>query len=132
MTEITHEHLHEILDRLTRIEGKLDSLRDQTRSSFKLEKHIMSKLTDALDFAEQTAAEDAAADNAAKGLLENLSKMIADLKEGVVDPAAIARIEALAQGVRDRAAALSAAVVANTPAAEPPVGGSTGGNTEPN
>ena len=83
----------------------------------------MSKLTDALDFAEQTAAEDTAADNAAKVLLENLSKMIAELKQGVADPAAIARIEALAQGVRDRAASLSAAVVANTPVAT----GSTGG-----
>lgn len=130
MIAVTHEHLHEIIERLVHMDRKLDFLCEQNRSSFKLEKSIMSKLTDALDFAEQTAMEDAAADNAAKELLVSLSKMIADLKEGVADPAAIARIEALAQGVRDRAASLSAAVVANTqmPQNPPPdTGGSTGG-----
>jgi hypothetical protein len=109
----------QLMEQLGRMEWKLDFLYEQNRSSIKLEKIIMSKLTDALDFAESTAAEDAAADSAAMNLLTNLSTMIAELKQGVADPAAIARIEALAQGVRDRAAALAAAVVANTPLAPP-------------
>lgn len=91
---------------------------------------VMSELSDALDFAEQTAAEDASADNSAKALLITLSDMVKALGNGVNDPALVARIKALGDGIRARAADLSAAVVANTPAATPPTGGSMGGVTE--
>lgn len=79
--------------------------------------HRMSDLTDKLDAAEAAAKADADAENAVMTLLTTLSAQIATLKNGVTDPAALARIQALADTTNQRAAALAAAVVANTPAA---------------
>ena len=83
----------------------------------RLEQHLMSKLTDALDAAEAAAKADADAQNATMNLLAALSAQIADLKVNSTDAATIARIQALADATNQRAAALAAAVVANTPAA---------------
>jgi hypothetical protein len=112
-----------LIKALSRIEGKLDSLITNSRNLFKGELIIMSQLTDALDFAEAAATEDASADESAKGLLIALSEMVAKLKDGSTDPATVARITALASGIKERAGSLAAAVVANTPAEE---GGSAG------
>lgn len=95
---------------------------------------IMTQLTDALDEIEKNAEADRNADSAAKALIVKLGKMITDGASGAPSPEAFARLKAIGQGMMDRAADLSAAVVAGTPAetlpADPPVGGqSTGGAT---
>lgn len=78
---------------------------------------IMSAITDSLDAAEAAAKANSDADDAAEALLVSISKAIADLKTNSTDPATVARITALATALHDRAAKLSAAVLANTPAA---------------
>lgn len=95
---------------------------------------IMTQLTDALDEIEKNAEADRSADSAAKALIVKLGKMITDGASGAPTPEAFLRLKAIGQGMVDRAADLSAAVVAGTPAetppADPPVGGqSTGGST---
>jgi len=76
----------------------------------------------ALDQAEAAAKANGDAADAAEALFVALAKMIEDLKvEGNIDPAVVARIEALASGLNARAAQLAAAVVAGTPAEAPPV-----------
>lgn len=84
------------------------------------EDQIMSQQSDALDQAEAAAAANAAADSSAEALLVTLSQMIGNLVSSQTDPATIARINALATALNDRAAQLSAAVVANTPVAPVP------------
>lgn len=81
---------------------------------------IMSAQSDALDQAEAAAAADQAADSSAMALLTTLSTLIAGLVDNQTDPATVTRINALAAGINERAAALSAAVIANTPASPPP------------
>lgn len=78
---------------------------------------IMSQLSDALDQAEAAAKANSDADDAAEKLLISLAQMITDLKAAGTDPATVARITALSQALTTRASALSAAVVAGTPAA---------------
>ncbi len=105
---------------LKRIERKLDlalTLLLQVRQG---EGIIMSAIDDVLAQAEAAARANSEADDAAEALLVAISKMIADLKATGTDPATIARIQALADALNARAAQLAAAVVANTPAVEPP------------
>jgi len=78
---------------------------------------IMSIESDALDKAEAAAKANSDADDAAETLLLSISAMIADLKDHQSDPATAARIAALSDAINARASKLSAAVVANTPAA---------------
>ncbi len=80
----------------------------------------MAAIDDVLAQAEAAARANSEADDAAEALLIAISKMIADLKAAGTDPATIARIQALADALNARAAQLAAAVVANTPAVEPP------------
>src|SRR5512141_2252774 len=80
------------------------------------ENNIMSALTDALDQAEAAAKANSDADDAAEALLTTIAAMVNDLKNSQTDPATVDRITALAGALNDRAARLSAAVVANTPA----------------
>lgn len=89
---------------------------------------IMTQLTDALDEIEKNAEADRDADAAAKNLIVKLGKMIVDATAGGVNSESIARLKAIGQGMVDRAADLSAAVVAGTPA---DTGASLGG-AEPN
>lgn len=81
------------------------------------EDYIMSAIDDALTQAEAAAKSNSDADDAAEALLVSISKMIADLKAAGTDPATLARITALSTALSSRAAQLSAAVVAGTPAA---------------
>lgn len=81
------------------------------------EELIMSALDDALAQAEAAAKANSDADDSAEQLLISISKMIADLKAAGTDPATLARINALSTALTTRASQLSAAVVANTPAA---------------
>jgi len=97
----------EVLDRLEAIVNKLDQL-------VQGEQAIMSDLTDALDKAEQAAADNSAADDSAEALLVTLSGLIANLKTQTTDPATVQRINDLATSLKDRAARLGTAV-ANTP-----------------
>lgn len=73
----------------------------------------MASIQQALDAAEAAAKQNTDAEDAALGLLNNLSSQIAELRAGS-DPATAARIQALADALRAKAEALSAAVVANT------------------
>lgn len=112
-----HIHLHvppdpEVLARLSVIDHKLDLISSK-------EDAIMSLETDALDQAEAAAAANSAADDAAEALLVKIAALIADLKNNQTDPATVARINALSTALNARAAQLSAAVVAGTPAAPP-------------
>lgn len=77
----------------------------------------MTAIDDVLTKAEAAAKADSDAENAAETLLTTLSAQIAALKQDGSDPATVARIQALADGLTAKAAALAAAVVANTPAA---------------
>jgi hypothetical protein len=78
---------------------------------------IMAAIDDVLAQAESAAKDNADAEDAAMSLLTALAKAIADLKAAGTDPATVARIQALSDGLKAKAAALAAAVVANTPAA---------------
>jgi hypothetical protein len=102
-----------VLSRLDDLEDKLDLILEK-------EDTIMSIVTDALDQAEAAAAANSAADDAAEALLTKIAALIADLKNNQTDPATVARITALSTALNDRAGRLSAAVVANTPAAPTP------------
>ncbi len=117
---------------------KLDALLRGQRSMMTAQEYIMeigeetmSELTDALDMIEQNAEADRSADSAAKALIIKLGKMIVDATAGGANPESIARLKAIGQGMVDRAADLSAAVVAGTPAETGGEGGgqSTGGAT---
>lgn len=81
------------------------------------ENFLMSQLDDALTAAEASAKANTDAEDAVIALLGTLSTQIADLKAGTTDAATIARITALSDGLKAKADALAAAVVANTPAA---------------
>ena len=97
--------------------SRLEALADKMDRILTKELATMSALTDALDAAEATAKANSDADDAAEKLLTTLAGLIADLKTQVTDPAQIARITALSTALSSRAAQLSAAVVAGTPAA---------------
>lgn len=101
------------------LEG-LQTLIDNQHTLYEGEEIIMSKLTDALDFAEAAAAENASAHDAAMGLFEKFGQMVIDAAAGGNDPALVARVEAIGNGMKSRAEALAAAVVAGTPVAEEP------------
>ncbi len=74
---------------------------------------IMSDLTQALDELEaQTAAIDGAEDSA-EAAFTRLADLIQSLKDSQTDPATAARIQAAADDLRARAAALSTAVAAS-------------------
>lgn len=77
----------------------------------------MSAVTDALDQAEAAAKANSEADDAAEKLLVSIAQMVKDLQAASTDPATITRIKALSDALTARAGQLSAAVVANTPAA---------------
>ena len=113
-------------ERLDRIERGVKAILNNVGSLFKGEVIIMTQLTDTLDEIEKNAEADRDADAAAKNLIVKLGKMIVDATAGGATPEAIGRLKAIGQGMVDRAADLSAAVVAGTPAEEPPTGGSTG------
>lgn len=114
-------------ERLDRIERVVREIRSNQGSLFEGELIIMTQLTDALDEMERNAEADRNADAAAKALILRLGKMITDGASGAPSPEAFARLKAIGQGMVDRAADLSAAVVAGTPAEAPTTGGSTGG-----
>lgn len=80
----------------------------------------MSAQTDALDQAEAAAAANSAADDSAEALLLKLVQLYTDAAANSSDPQVTARIAALGEAITARAGKLSAAVVANTPAAPPP------------
>lgn len=101
---------HEVLSRLDAISRKLDLILQK-------ESAIMAAIDDVLAQAEAAAKQNSDADDAAEQLLISLAKMIADLKTQGTDSATLARITALSTALTNRAAQLSAAVVANTPAA---------------
>lgn len=107
-------HLHiepspEVLAVLGELSRKLDLI-------IMKENQIMTAMDDALTQAEAAAKQNSDADDAAEQLLVSIAKMVADLKAAGTDPATLARITALSTALTDRAARLSAAVVANTPA----------------
>lgn len=92
-------------------------LRDMLGLLVRMDRFIMTQISDVLDQAETNAHANADAEDAAMALLLALSQAIADLKAAGSDPATVARIQALSDGLRAKAEALAAAVVANTPAA---------------
>lgn len=92
-------------------------LREMLSLVLRKEDMIMTIESDALDKAEAAAKANSDADDAAEKLLISISAMVADLKNHQTDPATATRIQALADALGQRSAQLSAAVVANTPAA---------------
>lgn len=104
----------DMFDRLQRIEAGIFVLMRRTK---RMEHEIMSAISDVLDQAEANAKAESDAEDAAIALLVTLSKAIADLKAAGTDPATVARIQALADGLKAKADALGAAIVANTPSA---------------
>lgn len=116
-----------MVQRLDRIEHAVMEFLDNQEVLIEGEEIIMTQLSDALDEIESNAEADRNADAAAKALILKLGKMITDGASGAPTPEAFARLKAIGQGMVDRAADLSAAVVAGTPAESPSTGGSTGG-----
>lgn len=92
-------------------------LREMLSLVLQKEDLIMTIESDALDKAEAAAKSNSDADDAAETLLLSISSMVADLKNHQTDPATATRIQALSDAINARASKLSAAVVANTPAA---------------
>lgn len=78
--------------------------------------HKMSAVTDKLDELAAKVAENTTAEQSAITLLNGLSAIIADLKNGLTDQPALDKITALEAAVDAAKADLAAAVVANTPA----------------
>ena len=79
--------------------------------------HHMSALTDKIDELADKVAQNTTAEQSAITLLNGLSAIIADLKNGLTDQAALDKIAALETAVDAAKSDLAAAVVANTPAA---------------
>jgi hypothetical protein len=100
-----------------RIERKVDRALFLLDLVLKQETKIMADIHEVLTNAEAAAKANSDAEDAAMALLTTLAKAIADLKATGTDPATVARIQALADGLNAKAAALAAAVVADTPAA---------------
>jgi|SRR5580765_511244 len=104
-------------DNLNRIEDKLDRVLNLLFKVLHKGNEIMGQLEDVLAQAETNAKANSDAEDAVEALLNTLSQQIAALKLTTTDPATITRVQALADGLKARAAQLAAAVVANTPAA---------------
>lgn len=115
-----HFHIHHHIELSPEVSARLDAFDRKLDLILQKENIIMSALEDQLAQAEAAAKANSDADDAAEALLVAISKMIADLKAAGTDPATLARITALSTALSSRAAKLSAAVVANTPAAPSP------------
>lgn len=113
--------------RLDRIERAVGELKYNQNTLFEGEEIIMTQLSDALDQIEQNAEADRNADAAAKALILKLGQMIKDGASGAPTAENFAKLKAIGQGMVDRAADLSAAVVAGTPAEAPGDGGQSAG-----
>lgn len=101
------------------INKKLDAILAQSGVDHRLlqavkteEDQIMSALTDQLDALEKNTKAIDDAEDAAEAAFTRLAAMIADLKAGVTDPAALARIDAVSTELAAHAGKLAAAVVA--------------------
>lgn len=110
------------LDALLR--GQWSLIRGQD-TLIEIGEEIMTELSDAVDGIESAAEADTNADSAAMAMLVKLSELVKSTAANGTDPAMVARVNAVAAAMKDRAKALSDAVVANTPAEEPG-GGSVG------
>lgn len=102
------------------VNKKLDALLAQQGTDHRLltavkteEDQIVSALTDQLDALEKNTKAIDDSEDAAEAAFTRLAAMIADLKAGVTDPAALARIDAVSTELANRAAKLAAAVVAS-------------------
>jgi hexokinase len=98
----------------------VDKILSQLGLIIEKENQIMTAQTDALDQAEAAVASQDKADASAETLLLQLVALYNDAVLASTDPAVTQRINALGSAVTARAARLSAAVVANTPAAATP------------
>lgn len=110
----TNERLHHIEHMLREVLDKLDVLIEG-------ELTIMSELTDQLDAAEAAAKANSDAEDSAMDVILKLTELVKNLGNGVTDPAILARIKALTDGMTAKASSLAAAVVAGTPASPAPV-----------
>ncbi len=104
----------EIYARLARIEHNQHVI---MRVLLRTEGEVIMAYEAELAAAEAAAQANKDAEDSAEGLFTKLAEIIAALKAGSTDPATAARIQSLADALTARAAQLSAAVVANTPAA---------------
>lgn len=102
-------------ERLDRIEALLTTVLLQEGTLMAAAADLQTRI-DALT---TNVAADTSAVSSAITLLQGLSAEIAALKTGVTDPTQLAAIDALSSTVSAQAAALAAAVVANTPPAAP-------------
>lgn len=122
----TKDFHNKLFKDLKLIKRQLQTIVDMSAFNSEIGLEIMSQLDDAMVEIEAAAEADTSADNAAKTMLVKLSDMLKAALAGGGDTAAVTgRIRAIADGIKSRAASLSEAVVANTPAEEG--GGSTGG-----
>lgn len=111
-----HHHYYHHVD-FSQIESLLREVLQKLDLVLSNQEIIMAQIDDELAAAEAAAKANSDADDAAEALLVTISKMVADLKANATDPATITRIQALSAAISSRASQLSAAVVANTPAA---------------
>ena len=102
-----YDILEDHSDKLDDLSKQLSMIFNLMRKSLKMEFEMATDLTALTD----AVAEDTSVDESAITLLQNLSTILEDAK---TDPVAIASIAA---SLKDNAAALAAAIAANTPAA---------------
>lgn len=100
-------------ERLDRIETAISILTAETGKLIMAAADLQAEIVTL----QANVAADTSAETSAITLLNGLSAMIAALKAGVTDPTQLAAIDTLSKTVSSNAAALAAAVVANTPPA---------------
>lgn len=101
----TEQQGKQVLSALADIQRRLQRIENK-------ENQIMSVVTDQLDALEANAKAINGADDAAEAAFTKLAQMIADLKTNSTDPATAARIQAVSDELKARAAKLAAAVAA--------------------
>jgi hypothetical protein len=94
------------------IGAKIDALSAKIDLVISMEKTIMSDVSVALDGLEAQAKAIDGAEASAEASFTALAALIASLKTNTTDPATAARIQAVSDDLKARAAALAAAVAA--------------------
>lgn len=125
------DQMDDIASRLARIERRqialaraLGQISDEQLTHDLMEEHLMSDLTTVVTDLEARVTEMVDVEESAAAALNGLGAEVAtltqELADAGVDPALVARLEALGTVITDEDGKLAAAIAANTPAAPEP------------
>jgi hypothetical protein len=93
------------------------SLLTKVTAALQKMEHTMSVLSDKIDALTDEVTQMKTVEQSAVTLLNGLTAIIADLKNGVTDPAVLAKIDAAVSALDAAKADLAAGITANTPSA---------------